>query len=35
VGFTIESRENEELPECILGCFDLNHVDYNSAVPWE
>jgi hypothetical protein len=35
VGFTVESRSDEELPECILGCFDLNHVDYNAAVPWE
>ena len=35
VGFTVESRSDDELPECILGCFDLNHVDYNAAVPWE
>lgn len=35
IGFTVESRADDELPECMLGCFDLNHVDYNAAVPWD
>ena len=35
IGFTIESRADDELPEVMLGCFDLNHVDYNAAVPWD
>ena len=34
IGFVLEGRAESELPECILGAFDLNHVDYNIAVPF-
>ena len=32
VGFTIEGRGDEELPECLLGCANLKGVDVNRAV---
>ena len=31
VGFVLEGRADSELPEVMLGTFDLNHVDYNMA----
>ena len=27
VGFTIEAIEDEEMPECMLGCVSMNYVD--------
>ena len=34
VGFVLEGRAESELPECMLCSMDLNHCDFNMAVPW-
>ena len=31
VGFCIEGRADDELPEVMLGCFDMNHVNWTMA----
>mmetsp|Transcript_77622 Transcript_77622/g.155486 ORF Transcript_77622/g.155486 Transcript_77622/m.155486 type:complete len:372 (-) Transcript_77622:105-1220(-) len=32
VGFTIEGREDDELPEVLLGCANINGVDLDAAI---
>lgn len=34
MGFCIESRTNDEMPETLFGCATLNKPVYQRAVPW-
>jgi hypothetical protein len=34
MGFCIESREDNEMPETLLGCCSLNKPSPLDAVPW-
>lgn len=35
VGFCIESREEDEMPETLFGCATLNRVSYSKAPKWK
>ena len=32
IGFTIEGREDSELPECLFGCVQLHKPNYELAI---
>ena len=34
LAFVVEAKTTEELPEMVVGCGRLSHIDLDDAIPW-